>query len=79
MINSVSLKLFDDSALSALIAHELGHVIDYQTGRKKHPFFIEANIIGLKDAENIAWALAIFITSREIVEHYFSTKRDLYL
>ncbi len=57
-----------DSQLSALIAHEIGHIVDSQTNRKGHHFFIP-EIVAL-DKETFAWAFALLITSSETVNDY---------
>lgn len=68
-INGASLKKWSDSELSAVIAHEVGHLIDFQTKRKGHPFFIPE--IKALEAEKFAWAIAAYITSSEVVDNFF--------
>ncbi len=69
VINRHTADTLNDSDLSALISHELGHLIDYQTQRKNHPFFTpEMVALG---SEKFAWAIATFITSSEDVNNFF--------
>lgn len=68
-INGALLKKWSDSELSALVAHEVGHLIDYQTKRERHPFFTPE--IKALETEKFAWALAAYITSSKIVDDYF--------
>lgn len=72
IINHDALKLSNNSDISALIAHELGHLIDYQTKRKGHSFFTKA-IVAL-EKEDFAWAFAAYITSLEAVKNYFESR-----
>lgn len=72
VINGASLKKFSNSELSAVIAHEIGHLIDYQMEKEKHPFFT-AEIKAL-EREKRAWAIAEYITSSEIVDNFFANQ-----
>ena len=51
----------DDMCVEIIIAHELGHIIDFQTGRIGHPLF--DNIRHL-DAEMFAHAIAAYLHSK---------------
>lgn len=69
VINGASLEKWSDSELSAVIAHEVGHLIDFQTKRNGHPFFtLEIKAL---ETEKFAWAIAAYITSPEIVDNFF--------
>lgn len=46
--------------LAILIAHELGHIVDYQTRRKGHPFLESPQVKGL-DGEGFADAFACYL------------------
>ena len=76
VITGYLINQLNDSELSAVIAHELGHLIDYQTKRKGHPFFTpeKAALLG---NEMMAWEIADYITSPEIVDNYFTKRNSL--
>ena len=72
-------RYFDDTHYKRVrfsLAHELGHLIDYQTKRKGHPFFTpeKAALLG---NEMMAWEIADYITSPEIVDNYFTKRNSL--
>ena len=50
--------------LSVVIAHEFGHVIDFQTKREGHPLFRN---IGHLDIEMFAHAIAAFLYTKLVV------------
>lgn len=72
VINGDSLKKWSELELSAVVAHEVGHLIDFQTKRTGHLFFTPE--IKAYDSEKLAWAIATYITSSEVVDNYFENQ-----
>lgn len=70
LIYSEVLEKYNEVELAVIIAHELGHIIDFQTKRIGHPLF--DNIRHL-DQEMFAHAIAAYIYSKLVVMVVYKT------
>lgn len=56
---------FTEMELAVIVAHEFGHILDYQTKRKGHPLFDNIRYV---DQELFAHAIASYLYSKLVVK-----------